>query len=99
MISLNSKKKFVERFRIKNFDSIFYYLSVKITKNKKNRIMHFNQTAYIQQLIENCDLINNKSMFIFMKQTSLYVDIYDLKFYQIIFEKIISYAKIIDKLQ
>ena len=38
----NFKKKLRERFRIKNLDSINYYLSVKITRNRKNRVIYFN---------------------------------------------------------
>ena len=50
------KEKFVERFRVKDLSLNFYYLNVKIMRDRKNRVMHLNQTTYIKQLIEECDL-------------------------------------------
>ena len=93
------KKTLSKRFRIKNLNSVFFYLSVKITKDRKNKIMHLSQTAYIKQLIEICGLTDCKPISTSMKQTSLYHDVFDDQFYQIIKEEITSYAEVIDKLQ
>ena len=64
---LNFKEKLIERFRIKNFELISYYLSVKIVRDRKNRTMHLNQINYIRQFVEKCDLINCKSTSTSMK--------------------------------
>ena len=93
------KKSFSKRFRIKNLNFVFFNLNVKITRNRVNKIMHFNQTTYIKQLGETCEFIDCKSIFIFMKQTFLYHDVFDDQFYQIIKAEITSYVEIIDKLQ
>ena len=39
---INFKEKLRERFRIKNLNFINYYLSVKITRNRKNRVIYFS---------------------------------------------------------
>ena len=75
------KKSLSKRFRIKNLNFVFFYLNVKIARNRINKIMHFSQTIYIKQLVETCEFIDCKSIFISMKQTSLYHDIFDDQFY------------------
>ena len=95
----NFKKKLVERFRIKNLDFILFYLRVKITRNRKNRVIYLNQTTYIKNLIVECDLIDCKSVVISMKQTSLKLNIFNNKKYYTTSKEITSYAKIQDKLQ
>ena len=96
---LNFKEKLIERFRIKNFESISYYLSVKVVRDRENRTMHLNQINYIRQLVEKCDLTNCKSTSTSMKQISLKHDIFDDESYQTSIEKLIAYVEIIDKLQ
>ena len=93
------KKSFSKRFRIKNLNFVFFYLNVKITRDRVNKIMHFNQTTYIKQFVETCEFIDCKSIFISIKQTFLYHDVFDDQFYQVIKTEIISYVEIIDKLQ
>ena len=93
------KKSLSKRFRIKNLNFVFFYLSVKITRDRVNKIMHFNQTAYIKQFVETCEFTDCKSISTFMKQTFLYHDVFDDQLYQIIKTEITSYVEIIDKLQ
>ena len=81
------KKSFSNRFRIRNLNFYLFYLNVKITKNRVNKIMHFNQTTYIKQFVEICEFIDYKSIFIFIKQTFLYHDVFDNQVYQIIKKK------------
>ena len=90
------KKSLSKRFRIKNLNFVFFYLNVKITRNRVNKIMHFNQTTYNKQFNETCEFIDCKSTFIFIKQTFLYYNVFDDQFYQII-KKNTLYAEIIDK--
>ena len=96
---LNFKKKLIERFRIKNLESVSYYLNVKIVRDRKNRTMHLSQINYIRQLVEKCDLTNCKSTSTSMKQILLKHDIFDDESYQTSIEKLIAYVEIINKLQ
>ena len=63
---INFKKKITKRFRIIDLNFISYYLNVKIRKNRKRRIMYFNQINYIKQLVNEYEFINCKSMNISM---------------------------------
>ena len=96
---LNFKEKLIERFRIKNFESVSYYLNVKVVRDRENRTMHLSQINYIRQLVEECDLTNCKSASTSMKQIFLKHDIFDDESYQTSIEKLIAYVEIIDKLQ
>ena len=96
---IDFKESISERFRIKNLNFIFFYLNVKITRNRVNKIMHLSQTAYIKQLIEICDLTDCNSVATSMKQTPLHHDVHDGQFYQATGEEITSYAEVIGKLQ
>ena len=96
---IDFKESISERFRIKDLGSIFFYLNVKITRDRVNKVMHLSQTAYIKQLIEVCDLTDCNSVATSMEQTSLHHDVHDGQFYQAIGEEITSYAEVIGKLQ
>ena len=45
-----------------NLGPINYYLNIKITKNQINKIFILGQTAYINKILENLNIINSHAV-------------------------------------
>ena len=61
--------------------------------------MWFIQIVYIKQLVENCDLINCRFVFTFMKSYLFKIDIHNDELYQIIENEIQLYSEILNSCQ
>ncbi len=55
------KKRFTDRFYIKNMKAISWYLGIKITKDGVNKILLIDQTTFINQIIKNLGIEECKS--------------------------------------
>ena len=85
------KKQIAKRFQIKNFNDVFQYLSVKVVRDRFNRIMWLTQISFIRKFVDDCDLINCRLVSTLMKSYSLQVNVHNDREYHISKKKISSY--------
>ena len=66
---INKKIKvvFSKRFYIIDFNFIVHYLNIRFERNKSQRILHFNQQAYLKKILKNHDFLNSKFVSTFIK--------------------------------
>ena len=53
-------QQITNRFEIKNLDKIHHYLSMKMIYNCQQQKIHLSQKQYIQQLLKQYDMKNQK---------------------------------------
>ena len=46
---------------------MIYYLNMRFERNKSQRILHFNQQAYLKKILKNHNFLNSKSVSTSMK--------------------------------
>jgi hypothetical protein len=55
-----------ERFEINDLNSCIYYLDMMIFKNRNLKQLILNQSVYVEQMLQNHEMWNCKSLIIFM---------------------------------
>ena len=55
------KKDLAKRFEMTDLGSVAYYLGMEITRDRANRTLSLNQTAYINNILKNHGMIDAKS--------------------------------------
>lgn len=69
---LKLKKTLVDRFKITNLDSCYYYLNMKITRDRANKTLQLSQRIYVEKMLKRFELFDCKSNLTSMA-TSIYL--------------------------
>ena len=93
------KTQLSKRFRIKDLKDVFFYLEIKVIRNREFQIIWLSQSAFIKQLIKNCDFENCSSTSISMKQYTFKINIHNDVKYKIIEDEIQIFRIILELLQ
>jgi len=89
------KKKFVDRFKITNLKSCYYYLNMKITRDRRNYTLHISQRIYIEKMLKRFNMLSYKVDTTFMS-TSIHLVV---EIDQQVFNEVVKhYQLIIDSL-
>ncbi len=67
-INIFEKKIFKERFHMIDLKFCSYYLNMFVIRNRRNRIFKSNQKEYLQRVLQNHAMLNNKFVVIFMNE-------------------------------
>ena len=59
-----------KKFKMKSLSLVYHYLSIKVTKNRINRTLHLSQRIYIEKMLTQFELIDCKSVAIFINKQS-----------------------------
>ena len=93
------KMKLSHRFRIKDLNSINFYLSMHVIRNRPNRTIYVHQSAYIRRVIEARDMTDCKSVQTSMKiNYRIIKDIYKGEIYKSITNEIKTHQMLVESL-
>ena len=90
------KKILHKRFQMIDINFFAYYLNMKITKNKQQRTLHFNQKIYLKKIIRDHDMWKFNAMSIFMNN-NIKLTIFDVE-YICFFDEKLRYQSIVESL-
>lgn len=65
-IIVEIKNQLNSRFQMINLDSCSFYLKIKITCDRQNRVIRLKQVVYVKKILQDLNIWNAKSQVIFM---------------------------------
>jgi hypothetical protein len=66
-----------ESFEMSDLKSCIYYLDMMIFKNRRLKLLILNQSVYVEQMLQNHEMWNCKSLIIFMNVSCRLIKIFD----------------------